>query len=128
MSKITVKSYGDFSKTYNFLERAKEVFDVGLLDKYGRLGVEALRKYTPKKTGLTANSWYYEIVRDGKDVSLQFLNSNIENGYANVAILLQYGHGTKDGGYVEGVDYINPALGPIFDDLASEAWREVRLL
>lgn len=125
MSKITVKSYGNFSKTYDFLERFKETFDIGLLDKYGKMGVEALKQYTPKDTGLTSESWYYKIERQGKDVALQFLNSNTKNGWANVAILLQYGHATKNGVYVQGIDYINPALGPIFEDLANEAWREV---
>lgn len=124
MGLITVKSKGNFKKTYSFLEKVKEGFDVGLLDKYGKLGVEALEMYTPMDTGLTAASWYYNIERDGKNVSLQFLNSNIQNGIP-IAIILQYGHGTKSGGYVSGVDYINPALGPIFEKLAEEAWKEL---
>lgn len=124
MGLITVKSKGNFKKTYSFLEKVKEGFDVGLLDKYGKLGVEALEMYTPMDTGLTAASWYYNIERDGKNVSLQFLNSNIQNGIP-IAIILQYGHGTKNGGYVSGVDYINPALGPIFEKLAEEAWKEL---
>lgn len=128
MSSIIIKSKGDFRKTYSLLERFNEGFHRGLLNKYGKLGVEALKKYTPKDTGLTANSWYYKIERDGKDVSLQFCNSNIQNGWANVAILLQYGHATKNGGYVQGVDYINPALKPIFEKLAEEAWLEVKAL
>lgn len=124
MGLITVKSKGNFKKTYSFLEKVKEGFDVGLLDKYGKLGVEALKMYTPMDTGLTAASWYYNIERDGKNVSLQFLNSNIQNGIP-IAIILQYGHGTKNGGYISGVDYINPALGPIFEKLAEEAWKEL---
>ena len=124
MGLITVKSKGNFKKTYSFLEKVKEGFDVGLLDKYGKLGVEALEMYTPMDTGLTAASWYYNIERDGKNVSLQFLNSNIQNGIP-IAIILQYGHGTKSGGYVSGVDYIDPALGPIFEKLAEEAWKEL---
>ena len=124
MGLITVKSKGNFKKTYSFLEKVKEGFDVGLLDKYGKLGVEALEMYTPMDTGLTAASWYYNIERDGKNVSLQFLNSNIQNGIP-IAIILQYGHGTKSGEYVSGVDYINPALGPIFEKLAEEAWKEL---
>lgn len=124
MGLITVKSKGNFKKTYSFLEKVKEGFDIGLLDKYGKLGVEALEMYTPMDTGLTAASWYYNIERDGKNVSLQFLNSNIQNGIP-IAIILQYGHGTKSGGYVSGVDYINPALGPIFEKLAEEAWKEL---
>lgn len=126
MSDVIVSVHGDFSKTYSFLERAKEIFNAGMLDKYGKMGVEALRQYTPKDTGLTANSWYYEIERNGKDVSLQFLNSNIQNEWCNVAILLQYGHATGNGGYVQGVDYINPALEPIFEQLAQEAWRGLK--
>lgn len=126
MSEVTISVHGDFSKTYSFLEKVKEIFDAGMLDKYGKMGVEALKQYTPKDTGLTANSWYYEIERHGKDVSLQFLNSNIQNDWCNVAILLQYGHATGNGGYVQGVDYINPALQPIFESLAQEAWKGLR--
>lgn len=95
------------------------------LDKYGELGVEALRKSTPKDTGETSDAWYYKIENTAGKVSLTFHNSNIQNG-APIAILLQYGHGTRNGGWVEGYDYINPALRPIFDKLAEAAWEEVK--
>lgn len=122
MGYITLKSKGNFKKTYSFLERAKESLNLGMLDKYGRMGVEALEAATPVDTGRTAASWYYEIERDGKNVSLSFFNSNIQNGIP-IAIILQYGHGTKNGGYVKGIDYINPALTPVFEKLAEEAWK-----
>lgn len=124
MGLIEVKSKGNFKKTYSFLEKIKEGFDIGLLDKYGKMGVEALEMATPMDTGLTAASWYYQIERDGKNVSLQFLNSNIQNGIP-IAIILQYGHATRNGHYVEGIDYINPALRPVFEKLAAEAWKEL---
>lgn len=124
MGLIEVKSKGNFKKTYSFLEKIKEGFDIGLLDKYGKMGVEALEMATPMDTGLTAASWYYQIERDGKNVSLHFLNSNIQNGIP-IAIILQYGHATRNGHYVEGIDYINPALRPVFEKLAAEAWKEL---
>lgn len=124
MGLIEVKSKGNFKKTYSFLEKIKEGFDIGLLDKYGKMGVEALEMATPMDTGLTAASWYYQIERDGKNVSLQFLNSNIQNGIP-IAIILQYGHATRNGHYIEGIDYINPALRPVFEKLAAEAWKEL---
>ena len=124
MPSITFKQKGDFSKTIGFLERAKESINLGILDKYGREGVAALRLATPVDTGLTASSWYYHIKRDKDSVSLEFYNSNIQNGVP-IAIILQYGHATRNGGWVEGIDYINPALKPIFDDLANSMWKEV---
>lgn len=124
MDMITFESSGDFSKLTGFLERLKEGINIGILDKYGRAGVKALQEATPKDTGLAASSWYYETEnRNGRAV-LRFLNSDIEN-YVPVAVILQYGHATKNGGWVEGVDYINPALKPIFDNLAEAAWKEV---
>ena len=122
---ITFETKGDFKRTYSFLEKLKEGLNIGLLDKYGKMGVEALEKATPRKTGKTAESWYYEIERKGKDVSLRFCNSNQPNGIP-IAILLQYGHGTKNGGYVKGIDCINPALKPVFDKLAKDAWKELK--
>lgn len=116
---------GDFGKITGFLEKAKEYFHVGKLDKYGREGVTALRNATPVNSGITADSWYYEIKQDKSGVTISFLNSNIQNG-SNIAILLQYGHATRNGGYVQGRDYINPAIQPIFDKIAEEAWKEVR--
>lgn len=114
---------GDFKNITNFLERIKNVFNVGVLDKYGRLGVEALKEATPKDTGRTAESWYYEIKHTKNSATITFCNSNIQNGY-NVAIVLQTGHATKSGFWVQGVDYINPALKPIFEEMANNALKE----
>lgn len=115
---------GSFDKTFAFLKRNRKL-DIKDFEKFGQMGVEALRDATPKDTGLTADSWYYEITnKDGKLV-IQWLNSNVVDDWCNVAIMLQYGHATGNGGYVEGIDYINPALRPIFDKIAKHAWREV---
>lgn len=124
---ISFRHKGDFSKFTKFLEKAKEAVRLGDLDKYGREGVAALASATPKETGLTAQSWYYEIIQKNGSVTIQFNNSNIQNGVP-IAIILQYGHGTNNGGWVQGVDYINPALKPIFDKIASDAWKEVTKL
>lgn len=121
---ITFRSKGDLSKITNFLERAKSVFNRSDLDRYGREGVAALRSATPVDTGKTAGSWDYEIVRSKESVSIQFNNSNIQNGVP-IAIIIQYGHGTKNGGYVQGIDYINPAIKPIFDKILEDVWKEV---
>ena len=124
---ITFKHKGDFSNLTRFLERAKEVVHMGDLDKYGRAGVEALASATPVDSGETANSWYYEITNSKGSAKITFNNSNIQNGVP-IAIILQYGHGTGTGGWVEGRDYINPAIQPIFDEIANNAWREVTKL
>jgi hypothetical protein len=124
---ITVRQKGDFSKTTKFLERVREAVNLGLLDKYGREGVNALKSATPVDTGLTASSWYYEIENRNGVARLTFNNSNIQNGVP-IAIILQYGHGTKNGGWVQGRDYINPALQPLFDEITDRAWREVTKL
>ena len=124
---ISFRHKGDFSKLTRFLERAKEVVHLGCLDKYGREGVAALASATPVDTGLTADSWYYKITNDGQSAKVTFYNSNIQNGVP-IAIILQYGHGTCNGGWVQGRDYVNPAVQPIFDKLANEAWREVTKL
>ena len=121
---ITFRQKGDFSKLTRFLERAKEAVHLGDLDKYGRQGVAALSSATPVDSGLTAGSWYYEIENKNGSATITFNNSNIQNGVP-IAIILQYGHGTRNGGWVEGRDYINPAIQPIFDEIANEAWREV---
>lgn len=118
---------GDFSKITRYLEKANRSARFSDLDKYGREGVIALASATPVETGLTANSWYYEIQRSKGSATISFLNSNIQNGVP-IAIILQYGHGTGTGGWVEGRDYINPAIQPIFDKIAEDAWREVTTL
>lgn len=127
MKMITFRQEGDFSKLTSFLEKAKELFNVGILDKYGRKGVEALAAATPIDSGETANSWYYRIENKNGSAAIVFCNSHIQNGVP-IAIILQYGHGTRNGGWVEGRDYINPALQPIFDELAKEAWKEATKL
>ena len=121
---IVFKQKGDFSKANRFFERVKESVKLGDLDKYGQEGVIALAAATPKDTGFTAQSWYYEIVRDKNAVSIFFNNSHINKGVP-IAIILQYGHGTRNGGFVQGRDYINPAVRPIFDEIANKAWEEV---
>jgi hypothetical protein len=124
---ISFRQKGDFSKLTNFLEKAKETVKLGNLDKYGRMGVAALASATPVESGLTANSWYYEIKREKGSVTISFNNSNIQNGVP-IAVILQYGHGTRNGGWVQGLDYINPAVKPVFDQMANDAWREVTKL
>ena len=121
---ISFRQKGDFSKLPSFLERAKESVKIGDLDKYGREGVAALSSATPIDSGKTANSWSYEITNKDGSVTISFNNSNIQNGVP-IAIILQYGHGTKNGGWVQGRDYINPAIQPVFDEIVDKAWREV---
>lgn len=120
---ITVKK--DWKTTFDFLKKVPGKLSLdSIMNNYGRMGVEYLKNATPVATGKTADSWYYEIEK-GKDyVRLNFNNSNVVDGQ-NVAILIQYGHGTKNGGYVVGRDYINPALKPVFDDMADSAWKEI---
>lgn len=124
---ITFRHKGDFSKLTRFLEKAKNTIKIGDLDRYGREGVAALASATPIDSGETANSWYYEIQNANGSVTISFNNSNIQNGVP-IAVILQYGHGTRNGGWVEGRDYINPAIRPIFDRIANDAWREVKNL
>ena len=121
---ITIRHRGSLSKTTQFLERAKHAVRLADLDKYGREGVAALASATPFDSGLTANSWYYEVTYDKSGAKITFNNSNVNDGVP-IAIILQYGHGTGTGGWVQGRDYINPAIQPIFDRIVNEAWREV---
>lgn len=121
---IEFRQKGDFSKLTRYLERVKEVAKIGTLDKYGQAGVAALASATPVDSGLTAGSWYYEIKHQNGSASITFNNSNINKGVP-IAIILQYGHGTRNGGWVQGRDYINPAIQPIFDKIADDAWKEV---
>ena len=124
---IKIRQKGDFSKVTKYLIKAKKGIRLRDLDKYGKQGVAALSSATPVDTGLTASSWYYKIERDNSTISITFLNSNVQNGVP-IAVILQYGHGTGTGGWVQGRDYINPALRPIFDKIAEDAWKEVTKL
>ena len=121
---IKFRQKGDFSNLTRFLERAKNLVHISDLDRYGREGVAAVASATPVNTRKTAASWYYDIKSNKESASITFNNSNIQNGVP-IAIILQYGHGTRNGGWVEGRDYINPVIQPIFDKIAEEAWKEV---
>ena len=121
---ISFRQKGDFSKLNRYLERVKAAARLSILDKYGREGVAALASATPVDSGLTANSWYYKIENKGGSANINFYNSNIQNGVP-IAIIIQYGHGTRNGGWVQGRDYINPAIQPVFDEIVDKAWREV---
>lgn len=124
---IRFRHKGDFSKLTSYFEKVKKTVRLSTLDKYGRQGVEALASATPIDTGETANSWYYEVTNENGIAKISFNNRNIQNGVP-IAIILQYGHGTNNGGWVEGRDYINPAIQPLFDKITDEAWKEVTKL
>lgn len=121
---LTIRQKGEYAKLTRYLVNVKKAVKNKDLTKYGQAGVEALASATPVDTGLTANSWYYEIERNKDRASITFYNSNVQNGIP-IAIILQYGHGTGTGGWVEGRDYINPAIRSVFDKLAADAWKEV---
>ena len=121
---LVIKQRGSFRNTEKFFKKAKGYNPIKLLEYYGEKGVEELEKATPKDTGLTASSWEYRINRSRGRATISWVNTNIIDGVP-IAILLQYGHGTKNGTYVEGIDYVNPAMKPIFERLADEIWKEV---
>lgn len=122
--KIAFTHKGDWSKTQTFLNKIMHKNYLNVLARYGQMGVAALSAATPVDSGKTATSWNYEIIQNEGQTSLTFINSNINKG-VNIAIILQYGHGTGTGGYVQGRDYINPAVRPVFDKLADDLWKEV---
>lgn len=123
---IIVTSQGSFAKTEDFLKRMKARSYLAGLHRFGPIGVAALARATPFDTGKTAESWYYEIVDRPGYFAIHWLNSNVEEpGTIPIAAIIQYGHGTRHGGYVSGIDYINPAMRPIFEEIAAEMWREV---
>ena len=124
MGIISFRHKGDFSKTTNYFKRLKELSRNRVLEKYAQMGVEALAAATPVETGLTAASWTYEIENSSESSVIRFLNTHVNKG-VNIAIILQYGHGTRNGGYVQGRDYINPATKTVFDKIVSDLWREV---
>ncbi len=121
---VTIEHEGSFNNTMNFLKWGKKIKFEDLA-RFGEEGVNALRSATPVRSGKTADSWYYQIVEDNGEIRLEWLNKNLGQGWAPIALLIQYGHGTRNGGYVQGIDYINPALKPIFDKIADRAWKEV---
>lgn len=121
---IGFRAKGDFSKTTNYLKKLKQKRIRSIVEGYAEKCLAALKAATPVDTGLTAESWYYKILETDKSISISFCNSNIQNGVP-VAIILQYGHATGNGGWVEGLDYINPAVQPYFDEIAKKAWGEV---
>lgn len=127
MGLIKFTNKGDFSRTERFFNSLLRRDYLNVLQKYGREGVEALRAATPKDTGLTANSWNYSLTYDSGKTIIGWYNTNVNDG-VNVAVILQYGHGTKSGVYVQGRDYINPAVQPIFDKIADNVWKEVKAL
>ena len=121
---IVFRQKGDFKRLNSYLERAKNAIKIGNLDKFGKAGVAALSSATPIDSGTTAESWYYEIKRESGRVTISFNNSHVNDGVP-IAIILQTGHATRNGGWVEGRDYINSSIQPIFDQIANDAWKEV---
>lgn len=124
---ITIKSSGEFKNTTKYLKKIQKALKKGIFDKYGEKGVEALSAATPKDTGLTARSWGYTIIQANDIVRIAFTNSNTSYGVP-VALVIQYGHATRNGGYIEGRDYINPAIQPVFDKMIKEVWGEITVL
>lgn len=123
-SLIRLTSKGNFDKTFKFLKKMSDFEITKILEKYGAMGVSALANATPVDSGLTANCWGYEISVGKDGATIHWTNTNQNNG-VYIAVILQYGHGTGTGGYVQGRDYINPAIRPVFDKIAEEAWMEV---
>ena len=121
---VVITSKGDYKKTEQFLTSALQTDFVKVLKSYGDLGVQELAARTPADSGLTADSWTYDISVAKGSYTISWYNTNVNQGH-NIAILIQYGHGTRNGGYVQGQDYINPAIQPIFEKLADALWREV---
>lgn len=121
---ISFSNTGDFSKTLNFLGTASKGLKMSDLRKYGQEGVDALSRNTPVDSGKTANSWNYKIITEKGKTTIAWCNDNVVNN-TPIAVILQYGHGTKNGGWVQGRDYINKAIRPVFDKMVDLAWKEV---
>ena len=121
---ITIESQGDWKMTRNWFDRMTKLDLALIMNQFGKEGVSALKAATPSRSGETAASWNYEVTRKGNNWKITWTNSHINKG-ANIAVLIQYGHGTRNGGYVVGRDYINPAIRPVFDKIAAKAWKEV---
>jgi len=124
MALFTIEQRGSFTATERFLTRLRHTNVQQVLEKYGQMGVDALSAATPVRTGKTAASWGYTVSKEGNTYTLSWTNSNIENG-TPIALIIQTGHGTKNGGYVRGVDYINPALSPVINNIADSVWKEL---
>ena len=122
---IKFVQHGNFSKTEKFFERAKNLFHLGVLDKYGREGVAALSMATPEDTGKSASSWRYEVTNKHGSLSIGWVNDNVSKDGTPIVVYVQYGHATRNGGWVQGRDFINPTIQPIFDKMADELWKEV---
>ena len=122
---VHITTSGSFDRTDKFLSRMSKRNIIKNLNVYGQMGVDALSAETPVDTGKTAASWYYEIEGSGLDFIIRWCNSDLDNEGTAIAIMLQLGHGTGTGGYVQGRDYINPAIAPIFETIANDAWKEV---
>ena len=121
---ITIESQGEWKLTRNWFDRMTKLDLALIMNQFGKEGVSALVAATPSRSGLTSKSWNYEVTRKGNNWKITWTNSNVNKG-ANIAVLIQYGHGTRNGGYVVGRDYINPAIRPVFDKIAQKAWKEV---
>lgn len=121
---ITIESQGDWKLTRNWFDRMTKLDLALIMNQFGKEGVSALAAVTPSRSGMTSKSWNYEVTRKGNNWKITWTNSNVNKG-ANIAVLIQYGHGTRNGGYVVGRDYINPAIRPVFDKIAQKAWKEV---
>lgn len=121
---ITIESHGEWKLTRNWFDRMTKLDLALIMNQFGKEGVSALAAATPSRSGLTSKSWNYEVTRKGNNWKITWTNSNVNKG-ANIAVLIQYGHGTRNGGYVVGRDYINPAIRPVFDKIAQKAWKEV---
>lgn len=121
---ITIESQGEWKLTRNWFDRMTKLDLALIMNQFGKEGVSALSAVTPSRSGLTSKSWNYEVTRKGNNWKITWTNSNVNKG-ANIAVLIQYGHGTRNGGYVVGRDYINPAIRPVFDKIAQKAWKEV---
>nr|DAS12133.1 MAG TPA: type I neck protein [Caudoviricetes sp.] len=121
---ITIESQGEWKLTRNWFDRMTKLDLALIMNQFGKEGVSALAAATPSRSGMTSKSWNYEVTRKGNNWKITWTNSNVNKG-ANFAVLIQYGHGTRNGGYVVGRDYINPAIRPVFDKIAQKAWKEV---
>lgn len=122
---VSFRHKGDFQKTTSYLTNMRKGKFLKKLSKYGEMGVKALEEATPKRTGKTAASWSYEIEKSNGKYNIYWTNSNMARERISIALLIQYGHATGNGYYIQGIDYINPALKPVFDKIAKDAWEEV---